>query len=680
VVMPNMSPALRQSCVNTIKMLSADAVEKAKSGHPGAPMGGADMAFVLWTQFLRFDPEAPDWANRDRFVLSNGHGSMLLYSLLHLTGYDLSLDDLKSFRQWGSRTPGHPEFGHTPGVEVTTGPLGQGFAHAVGMAMASQMLGARVNTPDFSPVDNYVYGICGDGDMMEGVTSEAASLAGHWGLGRLIFLYDANQISIEGDTDIAFTEDVGKRFEAYGWHVQKIDGHNHGQIANAIVNAQYESGRPSLIIARTTIGQGAPNKQGKETAHGAPLGTDELKLTKEALSWPQEPTFLIPDDVRKYFAGLKVTKQSEHRAWIERFHTWQDANPAKATLWEQHVNLLVPADLDTQLVKSVDGIASMATRKYSETVLQKAAELVPSLVGGSADLAESTFTIIKDGGHAGAHGTFGHFESSYAGRNFHFGVREHAMGSIVNGITLYGGFRGYGATFMIFSDYMRPPVRLASLMQVPSIFVFTHDSIFLGEDGPTHQPVEHLESLRAIPHMVLFRPADGVETAMAWAYALMQAKGPTIFALSRQNLPALQRPSGFEARDIWRGGYLLQEAANGKPVATLVATGSEVATALGAQQLLAAKSIQIRVVSMPSVELFYQQDQAYQESVVGGRDARIASVEAGRTTGWYRLIGRDGLAMGIDDFGASAPAGILAEKFGFTAQSVADRMEAWLSR
>lgn len=672
--MANLSPELRQACVNTIKFLSVDAVEKAKSGHPGAPMGCADMAFVLWTQFLRFNPADPQWPNRDRFVLSNGHGSMLLYSMLHLSGYDLSLDDLKQFRQWGSRTPGHPEFGHTPGVEVTTGPLGQGIAHAVGLAAAGEMMAARVNTADFAPADHYIYGICGDGDLQEGVASEAASLAGHWKLGRLIFLYDSNKISIEGDTDISFTEDVAKRFEAYGWHVQKIDGHNQGEIAGAVTKAQAVTDKPSLIIARTTIGQGSPNKGGKETSHGAPLGTDEVKLTKDALNWPQEPAFLVPDQVRAYFDKVKAEKVRQYEAWQARLSAWRQANPEKSALYDQHMNLAVPADLDEQLVKAVEGKTNIATRKLSEGVIQAAAALVPTMVGGSADLAESNLTYIKGAKDVGPCAKVGHYDCTWEGRNFHFGVREHAMGSIVNGMFLYGGFRPYGATFLVFANYMMPPVRLAALMGIPSIFVFTHDSIFLGEDGPTHQPIETMWSLRLIPHLTLFRPADGLEVAMAWAYALMQAKEPVCFALTRQNLPALERPEGFTARDVWKGAYVVADGSD----ATVIATGSEVSLALEARKLLAEKGVNLRVVSMPSMELFLKQPAEYQESVVGGRCAKVASIEAGAPGAWYRFTGRNGLVIGMEDFGASAPAGVLAEKFGFTAPQVAARLETWL--
>jgi transketolase len=666
---------LRRLCVDTIKMLSADAVEKANSGHPGAPMGCADMAFVLWTEFLRFNPDDPDWIGRDRFVLSNGHASMLLYSLLHLCGYDLSMAELQNFRQWGSKTPGHPEYGHAPGVETTTGPLGQGFANAVGMAIAEQLLSARFNGPGFAPVDSYIYGICGDGDLMEGVSAEAASLAGRLQLGRLIFLYDDNQISIDGDTDMAFTEDVGKRFEAYGWHVQQIDGHDHAQVRTALHAARAETERPSLIIAETVIGQGSPNKAGKEIVHGAPLGGNELRLTKENIGWPQEPMFLVPEEVRRFFADLKQQKQAEYRAWQERFEAWRSGNPEQADTWDLYMKQVVPADLPEQLVAAVQG-ESAATRALSGKVLQKAAALVPWLVGGSADLAGSNNSIISGSPAVGPGGRIDHFDLTWTGRNLFFGVREHAMGAVANGINLFGGLRCYTATFLVFSDYMRPPVRLAALMRVPTICLYTHDSVFLGEDGPTHQPVEHLWSLRMIPHLTLFRPADGVETAMAWAWALSRAEGPVLFSLTRQKVPALSRPEGFQPGDVWRGGYLLSDASGA--AATLIATGSEVHAALGAQKLLAEKGLAVRVVSMPSVELFHQQPAAYREDVLGGNGARLAVVEAGHPLGWYRLVGKDGLVIGQEDFGASAPAEVLAEKFGFTPTAVAAQVERWL--
>lgn len=666
-----LSPELRTTCVNTIKMLAADAVEKAKSGHPGAPMGCADIAFVLWSEFLRYDAADPRWQNRDRFVLSNGHGSMLLYSLLHLSGFDLSLDELKNFRQWGSRTPGHPEFGHTPGVEVTTGPLGQGIAHAVGMAMAAEMAAARFNTADFQPIDQYIYGICGDGDLMEGVSAEACSLAGHQQLGRLIFFYDDNQISIDGDTDISFTEDVGKRFEAYGWHIQKIDGHDHAQIREAVLAAQAVTDKPSLIIAKTIIGKGSPNKQGKEISHGAPLGAEEIKLTKANIGWPLEPAFYIPAEVSDFYAKLKVAKQADHKAWDEAFQAWAKTNPEKAELWKVHFDHLVPADLDEQLVAVVAGKKD-ATRVLSNQVLNKAAELVPQLVGGSADLQGSNGTLMKNQGHFGPAGKVEERETSRTGRNLYFGVREFAEAAAINGMTLWGGFRVYGATFLIFSDYMRPAIRLAALMGCPTIFILTHDSFYLGEDGPTHQPVEHHEALRAIPHNLYWRPADGVETAMAWAYALMEAKGPVCMALTRQALTPVERPAGFQHREIWKGGYVAMEGND----ATIIATGSEVETAINAAKLLAEKGISLRVVSMPCVDLFEQQDHAYHTQVLG--TGKIAAIEAGRTTGWYKWTGKDGLVIGLDDFGASAPAGKLAEEFGFTPAQVAAKVETWL--
>lgn len=671
-----LTPELQALCVNTIRMLSVDAVEQAQSGHPGAPMGAAVTTFELWTRFLRFNPSDPAWPNRDRFILSAGHASMLLYSLLHLTGYDLTLDELRQFRQLHSRTPGHPEYGHTPGVEVTTGPLGQGFAHGVGMALAAHMAAARFNTPDFAPVDHYIYALCGDGDMMEGVSSEAASLAGHLRLGRLIYLYDANRITIDGSTDLSFTEDVGRRFEAYGWHVQTVDGFDHAAVAGAIASAQAETGRPSLIITRTTIGYGSPNKAGSAKAHGAPLGGPEVKLTKERLGWPQEPAFLVPEEVRAYFRRLVEEKVRAYADWQQGMAAWQAAHPDLADLWRRGQSRAVPADLADQLVAGMEG-ARGATRTLSEKVIQKAAALLPHLVGGSADLAESNKTLIKDGGDVVPAGDAA---VQYSGRNLFFGVREHAMGAMVNGINLYGGFHAFGGTFLVFSDYMRPAVRLAALMKVPSIFVWTHDSILLGEDGPTHQPIEQLWALRVIPNLAVWRPADGVETAMAWAWALGETQGPSALALTRQNLPALTRGEDFAPRDIWKGGYVLAEAEGGAPDLVLIATGSEVALALAARERLAADGIRVRVVSMPCVELFDQQPAAYQDAVLGNGRGAVAALEAGRTDGWHRYTGRGGLVMGLDRFGASAPAEALAEHFGFTPEGVAARIRQHLGR
>lgn len=673
-----LTPQVSSLCVNTIRMLAVDAVEAAKSGHPGAPMGAADMAFVLWTRFLRFNPADTGWRNRDRFVLSGGHASMLLYALLHLSGYDLPLEEIKRFRQWGSKTPGHPEYGHTPGVEVTTGPLGQGVSHAVGMALAAEMAAARFNTSDFSPVDHYVYTICGDGDLMEGISGEAASLAGHLGLGRLICLYDANQITIDGGTDVSFTEDVGQRFTAYGWHVQQVDGHDHEAVAEAIAAARRELRRPSMIIARTVIGYGSPNKAGSSKAHGAPLGGEEVRLTKEKLGWPQEPAFLVPDEVRAVFRTVQEQRQQEYSAWTQGLTTWQQAHPDLAELWRCYQNREIPADLDDRLLEGMSGVKA-ATRALSEKVIQKAAAAVPFLVGGSADLAESNKTLIAGGGDViPGHGDGGSVH--FAGRNLFFGVREHAMGAIVNGLVLYGGFQAYGATFLVFSDYMRSSVRLAALMNIPSIFIFTHDSFFVGEDGPTHQPVEHVWSLRLIPNLTVFRPADGVETAMAWSWALSQAKGPTTLVLTRQNLPSLPRPAAFTPRQVWQGGYIVVDTEGAQPDLVLVGTGSEVSVAVEARELLAADGIRARVVSMPSLELFEQQPAAYRQSVLGGDQVPVAVVEAGRTDGWYRYAGRNGLVIGLDHFGASAPAEVLAREFGFTPEGVAARIRQHLGR
>jgi transketolase len=664
-----MSPALREQCVNTIRMLAVDAVDKANSGHPGAPMGMADMAFVLWTEFLRYDPADPQWRNRDRFVLSAGHASMLLYSLLHLSGHDLPMSELKAFRQWGSKTPGHPEFGHTAGVEVTTGPLGQGFAHGVGMALGAEMMGARFNTSDFKPVDHYVYGIVSDGDLMEGVSAEAASLAGHLGLGNLIYLYDSNSITIEGRTDLAFTEDVGARFESYGWHVQHIDGHDHGAIAAAIRLAQAETAKPSLIVATTTIGKGSPNRADTSKAHGEPLGATETALAKQALGWPAEPTFLVPDEVRAVFAAHADANRKLHESWKQKLTAWRQADPARSELWDAHWEKKAPADLAKHLLAAVEG-QTAATRALSGMVLNKAAELIPALAGGSADLEPSNNSRIK----ASASVQKGEF----AGRNLHFGIREHAMAAIVNGMALYGAWLPYGATFLVFSDYMRPSLRLAALMDLRVAQILTHDSIFLGEDGPTHQPIEHLSALRAMPNMTVWRPADGVEVAMAWAWTLTEATGPVGLALTRQKLPILSREAGFQPEQVLKGAYILKEATGGKPDVILVGTGSETAVAVAAAAELEQGGLKVRVVSMPSMDLFAAQDEAYREAVLPSDHPRIAAVEAAHSPEWYRWVGRKGLVIGMDRFGASAPAEVLAEKFGFTGPLVAQRVRTWM--
>jgi len=660
------STALAEKAVNTIRMLAADGVQKANSGHPGMPMGAADMAFVLWTRHLRFDPSDPRWIDRDRFVLSAGHGSMLLYSLLHLAGFDLSVEDLKSFRQAGSRTPGHPEFGHTPGVEVTSGPLGQGFANAVGMALGQAMLSARLG-PGNPVEDHWVYAIVSDGDLMEGVAAEAASFAGHNRLGRLIFLYDDNEVTIDGRTSLAFSgEDVTRRFEAQGWQVQGVDGRDHDGISKAIDAAKGDLSRPSLIRVRTTIGYGSPNKQGKSSVHGAPLGEEELKATKEFLGWPQEPRFLVPDDVRAFWGEVIGGKKAEHAAWKQRAEAWRATHGEQARLLDAHVDRTVPADLAARLLEGAD--ATDATRKLSQSMIQKAAALVPSLVGGSADLAESNLTDIKGTGSVGP--------GQYAARNIHYGIREHAMGSIANGLAYDGNHIPFVGTFLVFSDYMRPPVRIAALAGIRTIYVWTHDSIFLGEDGPTHQPVEHLTALRAIPNLHVVRPADGVETALAWAHAITRREGPTALVLTRQKFAKIERPVGFDAAKALRGGYVVADPPGAK--VTLVATGSELATAQGAATLLAAKGVAARLVSVPCLTCFEAQPEAVRREVLPAGQ-RVAVVEAGRGLEWWKLAGSGGLVVGIDGFGASAPEKSLAETYGFTPEKVAERVLGWLS-
>ena len=665
---------LSRLAVNTIKMLSVDAVEKAKSGHPGLPMGAADYAFVLWSRFMSYNPADPAWPDRDRFVLSAGHGCMLLYSLLHLAGYDVTLDDLKSFRQWGSRTPGHPERGCLPGVEVTTGPLGQGVGNAVGMALGARMLADRVNTREFPIISHRVYGICSDGDLMEGVASEAASLAGHLGLGNLILIYDDNHISIDGPTEITFTEDVGKRFEAYGWRVERIDGHDHAQAGAALQASQNESARPSLIIARTHIAQGAPTKHDTPSAHGSPLGAAEVSATKKALSWPEEPTFLVPPEVRALFAEHVAANRRGYEAWRTMHAAFKEKEPGRAKLLDQYLTRAVPEGIDAALFAAAPTEAG-STRSHGGKIFQKVAELVPAVVGGAADLVESTKTEVK-GSPAVKRG-------EYAGRNIHFGVREHGMGAIVNGLAYYGAFIPYGSTFLIFSDYMRPSMRLAALSELQSLFVFTHDSIFLGEDGPTHQPIEQLGSLRLMPNMHLVRPADGPETALAWAHALKRRHGPTTIVLTRQDLPALDHassPEPFGPEVFARGGYILREARGGKPRVVIIATGSEVGPSVEAAALLEAESIPARVVSMPCVEQFEVQPEEYRARVVPAGDSSVGVVvvEAAAPHAWPRVAGHTALMIGLTRFGASAPYKRIAEELGFTGTTIAARIKEWL--
>jgi transketolase len=657
---------LDELSINTLRFLSADMVQQANSGHPGMPMGAAAMAYALWTRFLHFDPSDPTWADRDRFVLSGGHGCALLYSLLHVTGYDLSMDELKRFRQWGSQTPGHPEFGHTPGVEATTGPLGQGIANAVGMAIAEESLAARFNRPGFAVVDHYTYAMCGDGDLMEGVSAEAASLAGHLALGKLVLLYDDNHISIEGSTDLAFTEDPCARFAAYGWHVQSVsDGNDVEAIVAAIEAARAETGKPSFIAVRTHIGYGSPHKQDTASAHGEPLGVEEMRLTKEALGWPVEPAFHVPAEALAHFREALPRGAALHHAWHERFEAYRTEFPEAAAEFERRMKGELPEGWDADL-PAFD--APVATREAGGTVMNAIAASVPELMGGSADLAPSTKTLLAGDGDFSA--------TDRSGRNMRFGVREHAMGAIVNGMAYHGGFIPYGSTFLIFSDYMRPPIRLAALSGVHVIHVFTHDSVGVGEDGPTHQPIEQLAVLRAIPGAVVLRPADANETVAAWRVAIAERTRPVMLALSRQKLPLLD-PARYPqlAKGVTLGGYVLEDAP-GTPDAIVVATGSEVHIALAARETLAAAGIVVRVVSMPSTDLFGMQSQAYRDSVITP-GVPVVSVEAGITLGWKTYLGA-GSALGIDRFGASAPGDTVLAELGMTAEAVMQAVKSAL--
>jgi transketolase len=651
--------------VATIRALAIDGVQKANSGHPGMPLGAAPMAHVLWTRHLVFDPKDPAWPDRDRFILSAGHGSMLLYSLLHLAGYGLGVEELESFRQWGSRTPGHPEHGVTPGVETTTGPLGAGFSNGVGMAMAETFLAATFNRPGFEMVDHYTYGIVSDGDLMEGVASEAASLAGHLGLGKLVYLYDDNQISIEGCTELTFTEDVGARFEAYGWQVLKVgDGNDLESIDVALADARAERSKPSLVMVRTVIGCGSPNKAGTAEAHGSPLGPEETRLTKEALGWPSDLFFAVPERVRRQYAAVATSGAAARARWLEKSTRYEREYPEPAAQWRAAMAGRLPEGWTERLPVFAAG-ESVATRSASGKTLNALAPYVPTLLGGSADLAPSNNTYLSALGDLGP-GTPG-------GRNIHFGVREHAMGGILNGLAFHGGVFPFGGTFLVFADYMRPALRLAALSHLPVVYVFTHDSIGLGEDGPTHQPIEHLASLRAMPGMVVIRPSDANEAVMAWRIALERRDGPTALVLTRQNLPVLDRERLGGADGLLRGGYVLQDAREGTPDVILIGTGSEVEIALAAAETLSTEhGVAARVVALPSWELFENQDVAYRESVLPATVTARVSVEAACTFGWERFIGAAGKAIGIDHFGASAPARVLYKEFGITAENVAD--------
>lgn len=649
--------------ITTIRALAIDAVQKANSGHPGMPLGAAPMAHVLWSRYLKFDSSHPKWADRDRFVLSAGHGSMLLYALLFLTGYGLTIEDLENFRQWGSRTPGHPEYGHTPGVETTTGPLGAGFATGVGMAIAESFLAQTFNRPGFSLVDHYTYGICGDGDLMEGVSSEAASLAGHLGLGKLIYLYDDNEISIEGSTGLAFTEDVGARFEAYGWQVISVaDGNNLEAIDVAISQARAEKRRPTLIRIRTVIGYGSPGKAGSSEAHGAPLGVEETRLTKEALGYPGDLHFAVPSRVHEFYDAVAEKGRGSHAAWSALFAAYEMDHPEQAALWTAVMSAEMPDGWQEKL-PSFEAGEKIATRAASGKVLNALTAVLPTLIGGSADLAPSNNTYLN--------ASCDYQAGSCAGRNIRFGVREHAMGNILNGLSLHGGVIPYGGTFFVFSDYTRPAIRLAALSGVPVVYVFTHDSIGLGEDGPTHQPIEHLASLRAMPNLYVIRPSDANETALAWQVALERKHGPTALVLTRQNLPVLDRGALGAAEGLFKGGYVLCEPSS-RPQVLLIGTGSEVELALLAAGQLAEKGIRARVVALPCWELFEQQDAEYKQSVLPSDITIRVAVEAGSTFGWQKYVGDRGAVVGIDRFGASAPASVLFEEFGITAAHVAE--------
>jgi transketolase len=679
---------LDQLAINTIRFLSVDAVQKANSGHPGLPMGAAAMAYVLWTRFLRHNPANPHWFNRDRFVLSAGHGSMLLYSLLHLTGYDLPLEQIKQFRQWGSTTPGHPERGITPGVEVTTGPLGQGFGNGVGMAIAGAYLAARYNRPGFEIINHFTYALVSDGDLMEGVAAEAASLAGHLKLGKLIYLYDDNRITLAASTQLTFTEDHAQRFAAYGWHTQSVkDGNDVELVDRAIRTARQETERPSLILVRTHIGYGSPHKQDTFAAHGSPLGEEEVKLTKQNLGWPVEPPFLVPEEAEQHFRQAIEHGRKAEAEWNVKLAAYENQFPELAHELRQLINGELPQGWDLGIPQFAADAKGMATRVASGRVLQTLKSRLPGLIGGAADLNPSTDTELKDAGN---------FESpemavgdlqgsagggwSYAGRNLQFGVREHGMGAILNGLAAHGGIIPFGATFLTFSDYLRPSIRLAALMDLQVVYVFTHDSIGMGEDGPTHQSVEHVASLRAIPQLIVIRPGDANETAVAWRVAIETRDRPVALVLTRQNVPTLDRKQFAAAEGLRRGAYILADTPQGEPRLILIASGSEVGLIVAAGQRLQEEKIPVRLVSMPSWELFEAQSQEYRDSVLPPSVHARLAVEAGVTQGWRRYIGDRGDVIGVDRFGASAPGPIVMREFGFSVDTVCKRALALLER
>ena len=677
----NTYTALDQLCVNSIRLLSIDAIQKASSGHPGMPLGAALPAYILWTRFLRHNPANPKWPDRDRFILSGGHGSMLLYSLLHLSGYDLTLDEIKNFRQLNSRTPGHPERGHTPGVEITTGPLGQGFANGVGMAMAEAYLAARFNRPGYEIVDHHTYAIVTDGDLMEGVTAEAASLAGHLKLGKLIYIYDDNDVCLAGTTNLSFTENCAGRFAACGWQTITVDdGNDPGAVAAALNTAREETGRPSLILAKTRIGYGSPNKQGSYESHGSPLGAEEVRLTKRNLGWPEDPPFYIPDEVTGHFRQTRDSGREAESEWNVLFAKYAGEYPELSREFTRMMRGELPSDWAAALPSFHADSRGTATRGASGKVLNAIAPALPEMIGGSADLNPSTQTVIKSGGdfqqpdckpdnlQGAAGGPWG-----FEGRNIHFGIREHAMGALANGMAAHGGIIPYTATFFVFSDYMRPPMRLAALMNLGVVFVFTHDSIGVGEDGPTHQPIEQLAALRAIPGLVVIRPSDANETAVAWRVAIGNRNRPTALVFTRQETPVLDRAAYSPADGLEKGAYVLTDAGGKDPELILIASGSEVGLIVAAQKQLAEKGIAVRTVSMPSWELFEEQPEEYRNAVLPPSVSARLVVEAGISQGWSRYAGDRGDILCIDHFGVSAPGKILFEQFGFTAENIVER-------
>lgn len=661
--------------IATVRTLSIDAIEKANSGHPGMPMGSAPMGYQLFAKSMNHNPSNPTWVNRDRFVLSAGHGSMLLYSLLHLSGYDLPMEEIKQFRQWGSKTPGHPEFGHTAGVDATTGPLGQGIAMAVGMAIAEAHTASVYNKGDYKLIDHYTYAICGDGDLMEGVSHEAASMAGHMQLGKLIMLYDSNDITLDGEASLSFSESVQKRFEGYGWQVLRVeDGNDLDAIAKAIEDAKIDTGRPTLIEVKTIIGYGSPNKQGKgghAGPHGSPLGSDEVKLTKEFYEWVHEENFFVPDEVREHFAKVKEKGELTNKIWDDQFEKFQNENPELAAQFLTAFNADLPIGWDKDLPKYTTADKDLSTRVASGKALNGVVQNVPQLFGGSADLESSTMTHLND--------ITVFTPQDRAGRNIYYGVREFGMAGAMNGIALHGGIKVFGGTFFVFTDYLRPAIRLASLMKLPVTYVLTHDSIAVGEDGPTHEPIEQLASIRIIPGLTVIRPADGNETSAAWAYSLQNKENPVALVLTRQNLPILEGTVEGASEGVARGAYVVSDAKDGKPAAQIIATGSEVQLAVKAQAKLAEEGIQVRVISMPSWDLFEKQDKAYKDSVLLPEVKARLAVEMASPFGWERYVGDQGAILGIDTFGASAPGGKVMEEYGFTPDNVVAKVKALLN-